>query len=224
MYEAFLKDTLAMSALTCAETIAFHFTPAEEEKSARRLVRQLSLGARNERRFTFRPQAGETFAQRIAGSFEAEKSAGGEELVMIGSDSPTLTPGVVDTAFDFIYNRSGMAVGPSGEGGVFLIGVPSSAPMDYAKVFSEGSELENLVGQARAASMPFMLLPETVDVDVEPDLVTLVGMIRALEYERRFDARVFPTHTHKVMEELGLVVVRSPDGGTRSKRIELTRA
>lgn len=221
LYEAFLKDVMTVSAMTSAETIAVHFTPAEEEKKMRSLMRSLNLGARNERRFVFAPQEGESFTERVAGAFKSAAKFGAEAMVMIGSDAPTLKPEITDSAFDFIAARAGMALGPSGEGGVYLMGFPGDASLDFGGVFTEGSELENLVGLAERGNMPLKLLPEILDVDVEADLITLIGVMRALNYERKFETRVFPMNTHMVIEEMGLRVIRR-DGETRHKKIVLS--
>jgi len=75
-----------------------------------------------------------------------------------------------------------------------------------------------LLDRAKAGNIPFKLLPEILDVDVESDLITLIGVTRALAYERKFDSQIFPRHTYNAIEELGLKVERAVDD-TRSKRI-----
>ncbi len=221
LYEAFLKDVMTVSAMTSAETIAVHFTPAGEEKKMRSIMRGLNLGARNERRFVFAPQEGESFTERVANSFTSAARFGAEAMAMIGADAPILKPEIMDTAFDFISARSGLALGPSGEGGVYLIGFPGDVTLNFDGVFTEGSEIENLVNLAEKGNMPLKLLPEILDVDVEADLITLIGVMRALNYERKFETKVFPMNTHRAIEEMGLRVVRQ-DGETRHKKIVLS--
>lgn len=219
LYTAFLIDTLTMATLTGAETIAVHYTPATEEKKMRKIVSDLRVGSRNERRFVFWPQEGETFTDRIAHSFRLAARQGGAELVMIGSDSPLIKPQMIDEAFEFIYSRSGMALGPSYEGGVYLIGFNADAPVDFAGVFTGGSEIENLLNIAKALNMPLKIMQETLDVDIAPDLITLIGLMRALSYERKFADLVFPVNTGRMIEKLKLKISRSPDD-SRSKFLE----
>ncbi len=221
LYEAFLKDTVTMSALTCADVIAIHFTPAEEEKKIRKLVAGLKLGARNEKRFTFVPQAGETFSQRISTAFETERRNGGE-LIMIGADSPLIEPATVDDAFEFIYSRSGVAVGPSGEGGFYLFGFPHDVNFDFNAIFSNGSELENLILATQKLKLPLKKLKFGLDVDVEADLVTLSGIVRCMEYANKFESFLLPIHTSEAMKSLGMAVERT-DGDTRLKKISLSQ-
>ncbi len=221
LYTAFLKDILTVATLSGAETIALHYTPEHEDETMRKLVSGLKTGARNERRFVFAPQEGGTFAERITNSFKNASRAGFGELVMIGSDSPLLTPDIIDSAFEFIHLRSGMALGPSGEGGVYLIGFNSDAPVRFDRVFSEGSEIENLCAIAKSGNMPLFILPETLDVDVESDLVGLVGIIKARSYSRRFEDGFFPLHTAEAIDNLKVRIVRRP-GNTRDKKIVLS--
>lgn len=222
LYTAFLKDTITMSALTCADVIAIHFTPAEEAKKMKKLVKGLSLGTRNERRFLFVPQDGETFATRVFNAFETARQSGGE-VIMVGADSPLLLPETVDDAFDFIYSRSGVAVGPSGEGGFYLIGCPSGVTFDFDKIFAKGAELENLVDATENLKLPIKNLKFGLDVDVEADLVTLCGILRCMEYANRFESGLLPVHTLGVIKSLGTSVMRTDDG-TRSKKIALAPA
>jgi glycosyltransferase A (GT-A) superfamily protein (DUF2064 family) len=221
LYEAFLKDVMTVAAMTSAETIAVHYTPAGEEKKMRSILKGLNLGARNERRFVFQPQEGESFTERVTNSFATAARFGAEAMLMIGSDAPILKPEIMDSAFDFITARSGMVLGPSGEGGVYLIGFPGDVKLDFTGVFTDGSEIENMVGIAEKGNMPLKLMPEILDVDVEADLITLVGVLRALNYERKFETKVFPMNTFRALEEMGLRVTRREDD-TRHKKIVLS--
>ncbi|MBI5814321.1 MAG: DUF2064 domain-containing protein [Nitrospinae bacterium] len=214
VYEAFLKDIVSVAALTSAETILISYTPDGEEKRLRDLIRGQNLGTRNERRFVFTPQTGETYAERVANAFSAAAKFEGEAVVMIRTDAPVLKPEIIDGAFEFIISRSGVTLGPSGAGSVYLIGHPGGMALDFSRVFTEGSEIENLLGQARGGNMPLKLLPEILDVTLEGELITLIGVMRALAYQRKFESQVFPMSTFKVIEDLGLEIVRSGEDGS----------
>jgi len=223
IYEAFLKDLFAVCALTSAETIAVHYTPAEGEKKMRQIMRSQNLGARNERRFIFAAQTGETLTERIVNSFNEAKKFGGDSVVMINADAPVLKPEIINAAFDFISARSGLALGPSSDGGVYLIGIPREMEPDFTNVFTEGSEIENLVAIAKGGNVPLKLLPEILEVNSEPELVTLIGVMRALSYQRKFESQVFPMNTFKAIEDMGLRVYRQ-DGGSPMKKIAVEPA
>lgn len=219
LYRAFLEDTFIMATRTCAQTIDVHFSPHGAEEDMRRILTDLLLGMREERKFTFTPQVEGSFHKKVSSSFAHAARLGGEDLVIIGADSPMIRPEVVDEAFDFIHECSGMALGPAGEGGLYLIGFERGAPVDFSSVFDSGSELENMLAQARAGNIPLRILPETLDVDVEADLTGLLGLVRAAEYMRRSDKDLYiPERTLHAVNEMGLTVVRRGDR-TRGKRI-----
>jgi len=223
LYEAFLKDSVAAATMSGADKIAIHYSCDDAEKGLKlmkRLVKRLSLGARNERRFSYTPQVGESFTERVQNALNHEKERGAEEMVIIGADAPAIEPEQLDAAFDFVYSRNGMALGPSGGGGLYLIGYPAATPVSLDTVFTAGSELENMLAIAKRERMALKLLPQTLDVDVEEDLVSLVGLIRALDYQRQFDSRLIPINTHKVIEEMGLTVEQA-SGDSRDKKIAL---
>ncbi|MDH4183179.1 MAG: DUF2064 domain-containing protein [Nitrospinota bacterium] len=220
LYRAFLEDAMLMASCTSAQTIAVHFTPQDAEPMMRAIMHDLLMGFRNERRFTFVPQADGGFAQRISHAFHYEARFGGEDLAMIGADAPMIKPSVVNEALDFISEHSGMVLGPSGEGGMYLIGMEAGTPIDFSNVFSEGSELENMILQARAGNIPLKMLPETVDVDVEADLVSLLGLCHGYEYQRKREKEIYVLErTIKALAALRLGVARKGDGATRGKKI-----
>jgi len=223
LYTAFLRDSFRLAASTSAQLIAIHYTPDDAEGAMRALLQELLLGAKNERRFLFAPQKGEGFAKRIENSFRQAGAFGGRQLVMIGADSPMIRPSSINKAFDFLKDRSGMVLGPSGEGGIYLIGLEEGAPIDFSTVFDTGSEFENMLTQAKAGNIPLLTLPESLDVDVEADLVNLLGQARALAYRRRTEQDLYiPEKTIKTIEELKLSVVRR-QGGTRNKKVATRR-
>jgi len=223
LYRAFLEDTFVLATRTCAESIAIHFSPHGAEEDMRQILHGLLLGVREEGRFTFVPQVEGSFHKKIAASFHHAGRMGGEDLVIIGADSPMIRPEVVDEAFDFIHECSGMALGPSGEGGLYLIGFERGTPIDFSTVFDSGSEMENMLAQAVAGNIPLRVLPETLDVDVEADLTGLLGLLRAAEYLRRSNKDLYiPEHTLHVVNSMRLCVVRK-GGETRGKRIAVDR-
>jgi glycosyltransferase A (GT-A) superfamily protein (DUF2064 family) len=218
LYEAFLYDTFTIAALTTAEMILVHFTPKSEEKHIRRIINKLNLHDYSKNRFMLAPQHGETFTDKIRYSFNNATDLGGDEIVMIGSDSPLLKPSVVEMAFDFLCANSGMSLGPSGEGGVYLIGLRGPVLISFDGVFTCGTELENLALLAKEKNLPLQVLPENLDVDLEADLITLVSIIRATNYSYNFPELFFPTKTALMIEELGITIERS-GSGSRGKSI-----
>jgi glycosyltransferase A (GT-A) superfamily protein (DUF2064 family) len=135
---------------------------------------------------------------------------------MIGSDSPTLKHRILDEAFDILKNRPGAALGPSGEGGMYLIGLAGDIHPDFEKIFGHGAELLNFSRWLRGNGVPYSLLEEVTDVDMGYDLASLVAHIGALaDSENRVSG--FPANTARIIGELKLAVVRR--SGTRDKQV-----
>lgn len=109
-----------------------------------------------------------------------------------------------------------MVLGPSSEGGAYLVGV--SSRLDFTGVFTKGIELENLVSLAKKEDMSLLLLDELTDIDVPSDLITFICNIEAMEYAARFNKFCLPKNTIRAIREMGLGV-ESSRGGERSRRL-----
>ena len=208
LYRAFLEDTILMATHTGA-TPVLAYTPAK----GRSVIEEMLERVGEERGIRVRafPQEGEDFDARFASALEKVEG----RVAVIGSDSPQLQPRTVKRAFSFLKRRGGLVLGPSGEGGVYLVGLSGGHKMDFQGVFTRGGELENLSAMAEERRMPLLLLEELTDVDVKADLITLVSNLKALRYSSRFGPCHLPRNTMAAIEGLGLRVVRSK--GTREK-------
>jgi len=212
LYTAFLKDTLVTAGKSSADKIIINYTPAESEELMRNLAEEF-VGSKD---LDFIPQEGNGFSERIKSSFDHARQSGSKISIMTGSDSPTLQSTTIDDAFDLIEKRGGCVLGPSGEGGIYLIGMESRLSFDYEKIFSNGSELINFSLEVKRAGGNLSLLGEVSDIDVASDLVTLLSLVGSMKLagEDNFD---FPFHTAQELSRLGLSVERSE--GTREKMV-----
>lgn len=208
LYEAFLNDVLQCAANSRADKIFLHYTPAAAGQQMAGIAQKYFAAGR----LVMLPQGEGTFASRIAASFATAEKMGATRLVMIGSDSPHLQSRLVDAAFAML-SGNGAALGPSGEGGVYLIGVRAGMRPDWVKVFGDGAELVNLCREIVRLGGTVNLLEELTDVDVATDLVTLATMIETMEMAARRGE--FPQRTADELKRLKLMIGRN--GGTRDK-------
>lgn len=219
LYEAFLKDVLISSWKTKSDRILVGCHPGELGKRMEEIFRGLNLAGAGGDRFQVFAQRGDRFDNRIQYAYHyAKRKNGSGPIVLIGSDSPHLQPAQIDRAFRFLERRGGAAIGPSGEGGMYLIGFHSDLIPDVGNVFTNGNEMDNLLNQVAAHRLPLLLLEEMTDVDVESDLITLIGLLRAMRISARHRRTLLPRYTMETIEDLGLFVAR-PGDGTRGKRI-----
>lgn len=118
-------------------------------------------------------QRGTDLGKRLKRAFKERSRAGAERVVVIGSDSPTLSRRVLLQAFAAL-GRAQAVLGPARDGGFYLIGLRV-----------RGQEIEGLLDgvewggpqafrQVRArllaAGLRVALLPEFYDVDTAADL------------------------------------------------------
>lgn len=208
LYTAFLNDVLQCAANSRADKVFLNYTPAVAGQQMAGIAQKYFTAGR----LVMLPQGEMPFAQRIAASFAAAERIGATRLVMIGSDSPHMQSRLVDAAFDML-SGNGAALGPSGEGGLYLIGLRAGIRPDWEKVFGDGAELVNLCREIVRLGGTAGLLEELTDVDVAADLVTLAALIETMAMaERRGE---FPRRTAEELKRLKLTIGRN--GGTRDK-------
>lgn len=213
LYRAFLCDVLTVAGKSDADRIIVNFLPADGETE----MAELAKGRVPPEKLTLLSQSGKDFSERVQNSFKNVFSSGGTSVVMIGSDSPTLQPKTINSAFALLGENSGVVLGPSGEGGLYLIGLASGYLPDFRKIFGESSELLNFTRELENAKQPLSLLEELTDVDVASDLVMLISIIAAMRLAKNSAGKVFPENSARMIDELKLGVKRGDD--TRDKRV-----
>lgn len=211
LYSSFLLDVFTIAANNKADKILVNFSPAEMESE----MREMAETKIPKEKLLMHPQKGGTFHERVAHGFRLASEAGAKVAVMIGSDSPTMRARIISEAFDSLNYRGGAVLGPSGEAGIYLIGLNKNYTPDFEKIFSSAGELSNFAKQLGWDGVPFWILEEVLDVDVASDLVSLVALVDVIKRAARDNAVDFPANTSKTLEEFGLRIERR--GDTRDK-------
>lgn len=154
---------------------------------------------------------------RQAVAFAAELAEGaGASVVVVGTDSPTLPPELVDLAFATLAASEGPAavVGPARDGGYYLLGLRGVDPHVLPAVFAgiawgtptvcaelmaglrgAGGDPAVAVEQSREGQIPFEVLPFWYDIDTPEDL-------EALTTRRFLLSPPLPHHTLATLDEL----------------------
>jgi len=119
------------------------------------------------------PQRGRGFGERLRNAFEDARAAGYAEIVGVPGDVPGISAAHLDAAFRALETRD-TVLGPSPDGGVWLIGLrPSAAPSD---IFGNVPWLTAGVFSALVRHSPgAALLDELLDVDRPSDLAALAS-------------------------------------------------
>jgi hypothetical protein len=167
LYEAFLEDTCALTQGLGARRIIAVAGDVDHPR-----VQHLAKS----QRLTVEPQGDGDLGERMARAV-ATHLAGGP-VVIVGSDSPTLPRAYVHQALDELMTND-VVIGPSDDGGYYLVGARVEVPELFAGVrWSTPEVLATTIG--RLGARPHALLPAWHDVDSAEDLARLERELPAL--------------------------------------------
>jgi rSAM/selenodomain-associated transferase 1 len=171
LYRCFLYDTIALAHQVPMCTLALSFWPPA---SASRFC-ELDPTA------LLLPQHGVDFGSRLLSAFEQAAEAGYDEMVLIGSDNPNLPLGYVTQAFAALDVASAV-LGPSEDGGYYLIGMraPQPALFDRGIAWSTALVAQQTYAAAAAAGLSMARVPPWYDIDTMADLQRLYRDLRSI--------------------------------------------
>lgn len=109
-----------------------------------------------------------------------DAAAGHELVAVVGSDHPDLPLERVEAAFDELRRGRPMVLGPSRDGGYYLLGLRAAAVdrrLFSGIAWSTPGVLEATLARARALGVDTALLPEEADIDRPADLERLVARL-----------------------------------------------
>src|SRR5262245_44075290 len=115
--------------------------------------------------FALQPQVEGDLGTRMRLFFEGELDDGAERVILIGSDSPTLDPTVVISAFLCLEGRD-VVLGPSTDGGYYLIGARGAVPPIFEGIsWSTPDVLGQTIDRLKDTGLSLAILPPWYDVD-----------------------------------------------------------
>jgi Uncharacterized protein conserved in bacteria len=128
---------------------------------------------------TVRMQNGNDLGGRLQNAFQ-ETLKIFDRVVIIGIDSPTFSPLLIENAFQELDNND-VVLGPAEDGGYYLIGLKFLIPEIFTEIDWGTS---NVLNQTRSALAKFAvcLLPPCFDVDMPEDLIRLKNEIESIEF------------------------------------------
>lgn len=190
LYVCFLQDTFAVMEAVQEEreqlSLVLCYTPADEIEAfeAADLEGCLMLAQRGQ-------ELGERLHNCLADLFDA----GFHSIVILGADCPTLPDEIVVEAFVQLATQPSIVIGPSADGGYYLIGLNQLYPELFARI-DWGSETVFAQTEARATALNLSVsrLPEWNDVDTPSDLENLKQLI--------VTGTVAPPKTSKYLKKL----------------------
>jgi rSAM/selenodomain-associated transferase 1 len=187
LYEGFLRDTLALMRAVPDARRVIAYLPRE----AHDYFAQLAPG------FDLIPQSGEDLGARLDHALTNYLSRGDERVVVMNSDGPTLPIAYVRQAFAVLSDPIDAVLGPSDDGGYYLIGLRQPAPRLLRDVrMSTPRVLADTLHIAREENLRVALLPPWYDVDDHASLERLIAEVRA-------SAADSARHTRAALENMG---------------------
>jgi rSAM/selenodomain-associated transferase 1 len=167
LYRCLLEDTMALASSLDGVAPAIMCPAADAEE-----LRQMANGS-----MQVVTQKGAGLAAGLESVFE-HFSAGGRRIIAFNSDSPHLPAPVLRQAFDAL-GACDLVVGPTHDGGYYLVGATSPHPgLFAASAMGTASALETLLARARALRLSVHSTGTFYDIDVPADLSRLVEELR----------------------------------------------
>ena len=123
-------------------------------------------------------QKGEGLAAGLISVFAHFTENQSRRTIAFNSDSPHLPPSVLEEAFQTL-NAHDLVVGPTHDGGYYLVGTKASHPSLFAHDgMGTSSALERLLARARSLELSVGCVDPFYDIDVAEDLTRLAEELR----------------------------------------------
>ena len=114
-------------------------------------------------------QQGQDLGERMSNAFALTFESGGDKVVLIGTDCPTLQSHHLLQAFEAL-NHSDLVLGPATDGGYYLIGMKSNAADLFEGIaWSTSQVLSQTLHVASQQGLIVTLLSELDDIDTQED-------------------------------------------------------
>jgi len=167
-YCCLLDDTLALARSLSGVEIAIMCPDSD--------VNELAQLAGNEARIV--AQKGEGLAAGLTSVFAHFADAHQRRIIAFNSDSPHLPRSVLEDAFEALTAHD-VVVGPTHDGGYYLVGAKASHPTLFAHDgMGTSSALERLLSRAQSLELSVGFAETFYDIDVGDDLTRLAAELR----------------------------------------------
>ncbi len=168
LYRCFLGDTMALARSLGTVDVAIMCPASDVEELTRLAGGVVGVVA----------QRGEGLAAGLTSVFAHFAAPGRRRVVAFNSDSPHLPASILASAFE-ILTRQDMVVGPTHDGGYYLVGAKASHPYLFdGDGMGTQSALEALLARARGLQLSVGFTHSFYDIDVESDLARLAAELR----------------------------------------------
>ncbi len=120
-------------------------------------------------------QRGDGLGARMRRAFVETFAAGYERIAVVGTDHPTLPVPFVGLAFEALAEPLTAVLGPSDDGGYYLLGLNELYPSLFDMAYGHGGVFDETLRRASARARHVTVLPPWYDVDDAASLRRLVA-------------------------------------------------
>jgi rSAM/selenodomain-associated transferase 1 len=165
LYRGFLLDTIAKIASLDRAQPVMSYAPASGEMFFSELVPD----------WTRLPQDGVDLGARMHNCFTQLLMQGYDHVLLTGSDLPTLPRHILNQAIHLAADpQIDVILGPSEDGGYYLIGLRTPCPALFeSMIWSTSEVLVETVRRATRLGLHIAYLPTWYDIDTPADLIRL---------------------------------------------------
>lgn len=144
--------------------VSIAFTPHNKKKLIKNWI--------NKDGVYYFPQSGKTLGEKISNSFDYSFSNGFQNTIVIGSDCIELDHKIIKTAFAHLDNNSDCVIGPTYDGGYYLIGLRYK---NFSYIFediswSSNSVFDETIKKINSLNLRCAILKKFNDIDDVNDI------------------------------------------------------
>jgi rSAM/selenodomain-associated transferase 2/rSAM/selenodomain-associated transferase 1 len=172
------------------------------------------------------PQREGDLGQRMAAALDEALSCGYQQVVLVGTDLPQMTADHIDSAFQTLDDHCDVVLGPSMDGGYWLVGVKRPAALFDDIPWGSDQVLKATLVAAAKQGLSAALLEPLNDIDTPADLEAwrpdgnwqspflsvIIPVLNEAEHVQATIRQVRSAHTQ-------VIVV---DGGSRDNTVDLS--
>mgnify|MGYP006094210539 FL=1 len=184
LYRGFIEDTVETVSSIGADRCWAAYTPAGARSGIETFIPS---------DWNLAPQVGDDLGSRMRQSLNASIATGADRAILIGSDIPSLPGSHITSAISRLDNAD-VVLGPTNDGGFYLIGIRSTLPDIFSDVtWSTDNAFEQTAEGIRSKELMMSLIPPWNDIDTPEDLDAEI-------LSSRKESRM--THTDRVYRHL----------------------
>lgn len=168
LYRCLLDDTMALARSLGDVDVAIMCPSPDVQDLSRAMGDSIPVMA----------QSGDGLAAGLTSVFAHFAAAGRRRIIAFNSDSPHLPASILKSAFQAL-GESDVVVGPTHDGGYYLVGATASHPGLFAgDGLGTTNAYDALLGRVRALGLSVSLTDPFYDIDVADDLSRLAGELQ----------------------------------------------